>query len=60
MPLEQRDAFLLREEAGLSIDEIAQISGANRETVKSRLRYASRKLKAALEAPAVADGGNGL
>ncbi|MDX1403513.1 MAG: sigma-70 family RNA polymerase sigma factor [Woeseiaceae bacterium] len=52
IPLEQRDAFLLHEEAGLSIDDIAQMSGVNRETIKSRLRYASRKLKAALERPA--------
>ncbi len=52
LPVEQRDAFLLHEEAGLSIDVIADISGVNRETVKSRLRYASNKLKAALIEPA--------
>lgn len=51
LPDEQRDAFLLHEEAGLSIDTIAEITGANRETVKSRLRYASKKLKAALVDP---------
>jgi RNA polymerase sigma-70 factor (ECF subfamily) len=48
LPDEQRDAFLLYEEANLSIDTIAQVTGANRETVKSRLRYANKKLKAAL------------
>jgi len=31
------------------LDEIAAASGASRETVKSRLRYASRRLRAALE-----------
>jgi len=51
LPDEQRDAFLLHQEAGLNIDTIASVTGANRETVKSRLRYANRKLKAALVAP---------
>ena len=49
LPDEQRDAFLLREEAGLTIDEIAQVTGVNRETAKSRLRYAVTKLKSAIE-----------
>ena len=53
LPAEQRDAFLLHEEAGLSIETIAQISGVKRETVKSRLRYASKKLRTALQEPAV-------
>jgi len=53
IPDEQRDAFLLHEEAGLSIDTIAEVTGVNRETVKSRLRYATKKLKAALAEPAV-------
>jgi RNA polymerase sigma-70 factor (ECF subfamily) len=53
IPDEQRDAFLLHEEAGLSIDEIAGITGVNREAVKSRLRYASKKLRAALAGPAI-------
>jgi len=48
IPSEQREVFLLREEAGLSIDEIATVTGVNRETAKSRLRYAMGKLKAAL------------
>jgi len=30
---------------------IARVMGANRETVKSRLRYANKKLKAALAEP---------
>jgi RNA polymerase sigma-70 factor (ECF subfamily) len=53
IPFEQRDAFLLHEEAGLSVDTIAEISGVKRETIKSRLRYASKKLKAALDEPAI-------
>ena len=53
LPDEQRDAFLLHEEADLNIDTIAQVTGTNRETVKSRLRYANKKLKAALAEPTV-------
>jgi RNA polymerase sigma-70 factor (ECF subfamily) len=48
LPYEQRDAFLLREEAGLSVDEIAAVTGTNRETAKSRLRYAVGKLRVAV------------
>lgn len=51
LPDEQRDAFLLHEEAGLSVDQIAAVTGDNRETAKSRLRYAVRKLRAAIEEP---------
>jgi RNA polymerase sigma-70 factor (ECF subfamily) len=51
LPEEQRDAFLLHEEAGLSIDQIASVTGSNRETAKSRLRYAVRKLRTAIEEP---------
>lgn len=47
LPTEQRDVFLLHEEAGLNLDEIAVTTGVNRETAKSRLRYANRKLRAA-------------
>ena len=51
LPEEQRDAFLLYEEAGLSIEQIASVTGSNRETAKSRLRYAVNKLRAAIEEP---------
>ena len=51
LPDEQRDAFLLREEGGLSIDDIALVSGVSRETAKSRLRYAVDKLRAAMAEP---------
>lgn len=48
LPVEQREAFLLHEEAGLSLEEIAEVSGVGRETVKSRLRYGLAKLREAL------------
>lgn len=48
LPAAQREAFLLFEEAGLNLHEIAAITGASMETAKSRLRYAVRKLRAAL------------
>ena len=51
LPDEQRDAYLLHEEGGLSIDDIAAVTGSNRETAKSRLRYAVNKLRAAIEEP---------
>jgi len=54
LPNEQRDVFLLYEEGGFSIDDIAKITGVNRETAKSRLRYAVGKLKAAMSA--IAEG----
>ena len=49
LPVAQREAFLLHEEAGLSIAEIAAATGSNAEAAKSRLRYAVGKLKAAVE-----------
>ena len=48
LPAEQRNVFLLFEESGLSIDEIAKVTDVNRETAKSRLRYAVTKLKSCL------------
>lgn len=46
---EQREAFLLQQEAGLTLAEIAERSGVGRETVKSRLRYATGKLRTLLK-----------
>ena len=48
LPHEQREAFLLREETGLSVEQIAHVTDVPVETAKSRLRYAIRKLKKAL------------
>jgi RNA polymerase sigma-70 factor, ECF subfamily len=45
LPLEQREAFLLRVEGGLGLSEIATATGAGHETVKSRLRYAFAKIR---------------
>jgi RNA polymerase sigma-70 factor (ECF subfamily) len=50
LPEDQRSAFLLKEEGGLSLIEIGEVLGVGRETVKSRLRYATQKLRAALAA----------
>jgi RNA polymerase sigma factor (sigma-70 family) len=49
LPPAQRAAFLLHEEGGLTVPEIAAATGSNEEAAKSRLRYAMAKLKAALE-----------
>jgi RNA polymerase sigma-70 factor (ECF subfamily) len=59
LPDEQRDVFLLHEEAGLTLDTIAHVTGVNRETAKSRLRYAMSKLKAALAEPVESAEGTG-
>jgi RNA polymerase sigma-70 factor (ECF subfamily) len=48
LPPEQRDVFLLYEESGLSLEEIAAITAVGPETAKSRLRYAVSKLRSAL------------
>jgi RNA polymerase sigma-70 factor (ECF subfamily) len=45
LPAEQRSAFLLQAEGELSVEEIADATGTNFETVKSRLRYARAKLR---------------
>ena len=48
LPAVQRDAFLMAEEGGMTLDEIAAATGTGRETVKSRLRYALAKLRTQL------------
>lgn len=49
LPAAQREALLLREEAGMNVDEIAQATGVDRETAKSRLRYAVAKLERGMQ-----------
>lgn len=49
LPDEQKDALLLKLEGGLDLGEIASVTGVNRETAKSRLRYATGKLKKMLK-----------
>jgi RNA polymerase sigma-70 factor (ECF subfamily) len=48
LPKEQREVFLLREEAGMNVPEIAETLGINQEAAKSRLRYAINKLRTGL------------
>lgn len=48
LPEEQRQVVQLRLEQELSLEEIGDITGVGRETVKSRLRYAMDKLRARL------------
>ena len=50
LPAEQREAFVLQQEGGLSIEEIATATGVARETAKSRLRYALAKLRLGMQA----------
>ena len=45
LPPPQREAFLMQVESDLSLDEIAKATQTNPETVKSRLRYATRRLR---------------
>jgi len=45
LPTEQREALLLKLEAGFDLRTIAEITGVSHETAKSRLRYAVSKLK---------------
>jgi RNA polymerase sigma-70 factor, ECF subfamily len=48
LPVTQREVFLMKAEADLSVEEIAAIMGATHEATKSRLRYALARLRAAL------------
>ena len=49
LPEDQREVFLMREQADLSFKEIAEVIGISENTVKSRMRYALEKLRAQLE-----------
>ena len=58
LPIEQREAFLLHEEGGMGLAEIATVTSASAETVKSRLRHALQKLRKTLgDLPPPASGG---
>jgi RNA polymerase sigma factor (sigma-70 family) len=48
LPSAQREVFLLYQEGGLELSEIAALTDSGVETVKSRLRYALAKLRAEL------------
>jgi len=49
LPQQQRDVFLLREEAGLTSAQIAEMMQVSVDTVKSRMRYAVARLKEIIE-----------
>ena len=49
LPAPQREAFLLHEEGGLGVEEIAAATGCSYEAAKSRLRYAIAKLRDGLK-----------
>lgn len=51
LPPKQRDVLMLHYDHGLTLEQIAHIDGIGRETVKSRLRYAMKKLKQVLAEP---------
>ena len=55
LPAEQREVFILREQAGVPFREIAEMIGVNENTVKSRMRYALENLRKALTAAGVSD-----
>ena len=50
LPEEQRAVVDLRLRQELTLEEIAEIAGVGRETIKSRLRYAMDKLRGRLRA----------
>lgn len=50
LPAAQREAFVLQQEGGLSIEEIATATGVAHETAKSRLRYALARLRQGMRA----------
>ncbi|MDH5423427.1 MAG: sigma-70 family RNA polymerase sigma factor [Gammaproteobacteria bacterium] len=49
LPQQQRDVFLLREEAGLTSAQIAEVMQVSTDTIKSRMRYAVNRLKEIIE-----------
>ena len=52
LPTEQRAAFVLHHYLGWSVAEIAETLGVPTGTIKSRIRYATSTLRAALDADA--------
>lgn len=48
LPFHQREAWVLKQETALSVAEVAAVTGTSIEGVRSRLRYATRKLKSGM------------
>src|SRR5207237_10711209 len=55
LPPEQREVFVLREQAGVPFREMAEMVGANENTVKRRVRYALEGLREAHAAAGVSE-----
>ncbi|GAC1608683.1 MAG: sigma-70 family RNA polymerase sigma factor [Myxococcales bacterium] len=55
LPDDQREVFVLREQAGVTFAEIAEMLSVNENTVKSRMRYALVGLRKALAAAGIGD-----
>lgn len=55
LPSEQREALVLQQFNGMSLEEIAELVNAPVETVKSRLRYAMKKLRQQFGQPRLPD-----
>lgn len=55
LPSEQREVLVLQQFNGMSLEEIAALVSAPTETVKSRLRYAMKKLRQQLDRAALAE-----
>lgn len=56
LPGVQKEALVLQQFCGMGLEEIGQVTGVPLETVKSRLRYAMRKLR---QLPALGGQGDG-
>lgn len=56
LPDAQREVFVLREYAGAKFQEIAEMTGASENTVKSRMRYALEHLRRHLAAAGFGPG----
>lgn len=48
LPFHQREAWVLKQESALTVEEVAAVTGTSIEGVRSRLRYATRKLKSGM------------
>jgi RNA polymerase sigma-70 factor (ECF subfamily) len=48
LPEKQRLVFTLRDLQDLSVDEVVEITGLSRESVKTNLHYARRAIRALL------------
>ncbi|MGK0221966.1 MAG: RNA polymerase sigma factor (sigma-70 family) [Limisphaerales bacterium] len=49
LPIAQRSVWLLKQESGLGLKEIANLTNSTVEGVKSRLRYANEKLRTGMQ-----------